>query len=38
VLEYLAERNIRRLSEVAAVIRRYYFEPEKVLEEIGATD
>lgn len=38
VLEYLAERNIRRLSEVAAVIRRYYFEPEKVLKEIGATD
>jgi flagellar protein FlaI len=36
VLEYLLKNNIRRLSEVASVLRRYYYEPEKVMELIAA--
>lgn len=34
VLEYLYKNNIRRLHEVAAILRQYYFEPEKVMEQI----
>ncbi|MEM2204838.1 MAG: type II/IV secretion system ATPase subunit [Candidatus Hadarchaeales archaeon] len=34
VLEYMVERDIRKIEEVARVIRQYYFEPEKVLEKI----
>lgn len=34
VLEYLYKNNIRRLHEVATVFRQYYFEPEKVMEQI----
>ncbi len=36
VLEYLSKNNIRRLTEVAAVLRQYYFEPEKVVQGIAA--
>jgi type IV secretory pathway ATPase VirB11/archaellum biosynthesis ATPase/intein/homing endonuclease len=32
VLEYLARNNMRRISEVSAIIRQYYFEPAKVME------
>ena len=34
VLEYLAQRNIRRLGEVARVIRSYYYAPEGVMKQI----
>jgi len=36
ILEYLAENNIRHISEVATIIRRYYFDPEGVLKQISA--
>lgn len=36
VLEYMVKNNIHRLTEVAAIFRRYYFEPEKVMEQISA--
>ncbi|MEM3723861.1 MAG: type II/IV secretion system ATPase subunit [Candidatus Hadarchaeales archaeon] len=34
VLEFLYKNNIRRLHEVAIIFRQYYFEPEKVMEQI----
>ena len=36
VLEYLHRNNIRRLNEVASVFRQYYYEPEKVMEQIAS--
>jgi flagellar protein FlaI len=36
VLEYLADNNIRHISEVASIIRRYYFDPDEVLKQIAA--
>jgi flagellar protein FlaI len=36
VLEYIYRNNIRRLHEVAAILRQYFFEPEKVAEQIVA--
>jgi flagellar protein FlaI len=36
VLEYIYRNNIRRLHEVAAIFRQYFFEPEKVMEQIVA--
>jgi flagellar protein FlaI len=35
VLEYLAEHNISTIDEVSKIIRQYYFDPEKVMKEIG---
>jgi flagellar protein FlaI len=35
VLEYLAEKNIRRLGEVSKIIRSYYFDPEGVMKQIS---
>jgi flagellar protein FlaI len=35
ILEYLARNNITRMSEVATIIRQYYFDPEKVIRQIG---
>lgn len=35
VLEYLAQRNIRRLGEVARVIGSYYRDPEGVMKQIA---
>lgn len=35
VLEYLAEHNITTIDEVSKIIRQYYFDPEKVMKEIG---
>lgn len=32
VLEYLARKNMRRISEVSTIIRQYYFDPAKVME------
>ncbi|MCS7131673.1 MAG: ATPase, T2SS/T4P/T4SS family, partial [Hadesarchaea archaeon] len=32
VLEYLARNNMRRIGEVSAIIRQYYFDPAKVME------
>jgi len=34
VLSFLLKNNVRRLHEVAAVFRQYYFEPEKVMEQL----
>lgn len=34
VLEYLAAKDIRNINEVARVIRRYHYEPEKVMKQI----
>ncbi|MDI6820512.1 MAG: ATPase, T2SS/T4P/T4SS family [Candidatus Hodarchaeaceae archaeon] len=34
VLEYLAKNNMRRIGEVSAIIRQYYFDPAKVMEQI----
>jgi len=36
VLSFLLKNNVRRLHEVAAVFRQYYFEPDKVLEQLAA--
>jgi hypothetical protein len=36
VLEHLYNNNIKRLNEVAAILRQYYFEPEKVIERLMA--
>jgi flagellar protein FlaI len=36
VLEYLAENNIRHISEVATIIQRFYFNPDGVLKQISA--
>jgi len=36
VLEYLYKNNIRRLHEVAAIFRQYYYEPEKVMEQLAS--
>jgi flagellar protein FlaI len=36
VLGFLLKNNIRRMHEVAAVFRQYYFEPEKVMEQLAA--
>jgi flagellar protein FlaI len=36
VLEFLYKNNIRRLHEVAAILRQYHFEPEKVMDQIAA--
>ena len=35
VLEYLTEHNISTIDEVSKIIRQYYFDPEKVMKEIG---
>jgi flagellar protein FlaI len=34
VLEYMVEKNINGIEEVSKIIRRYYFEPEKVMKEV----
>jgi flagellar protein FlaI len=36
VLEFLHKNNIQRLHEVAAILRQYYYEPEKVMEQIAS--
>jgi flagellar protein FlaI len=36
VLEYLYKNNVKRLHEIAAVLRQYYFDPEKVTEQLIA--
>ncbi|MDI6884249.1 MAG: ATPase, T2SS/T4P/T4SS family [Hadesarchaea archaeon] len=36
VLEYLVKNNVRRLNEVAAVLRQYFFDPERVMEQLVA--
>jgi flagellar protein FlaI len=36
ILEYIYKNNIRRLHEVAAIIRQYHFDPEKVMEQMVA--
>ena len=36
VLEYLANNKIKRMAEVAAIIRQYHFDPEGVIKQIGA--
>lgn len=36
VLGFLLKNNIKRMHEVAAVFRQYYFEPEKVMEQLAA--
>lgn len=40
VLEYMVGKNVRKIEEVAGIVRQYHFEPEKVLERIreGTTD
>jgi flagellar protein FlaI len=35
VLEHLYKNNIKRLHEVAAILRRYHFEPEKIMDQIA---
>jgi len=35
LLEYMVGADIRRIEDVAQVVRRYFLEPERVLEEIG---
>jgi flagellar protein FlaI len=35
VLEYLAKKNINNIEEVSNIIRQFYFEPEKVMKQIG---
>jgi len=35
VLEYLIEKDISGIEEVSKIIRRYYFEPEKVMKQVG---
>jgi len=34
VLEYMVEKNINGIEEVSKIIRRYHFEPEKVMKEV----
>jgi flagellar protein FlaI len=36
VLEFIYKNNIKRLHEVATILRQYHFEPEKVMEQIVA--
>jgi len=35
VLEYLVNNRIKRMAEVAAIIRQYHFDPEGVMKQIG---
>jgi flagellar protein FlaI len=35
VLEYLVKKNINNIEDVSNIIRQFYFEPKKVMEQIG---
>jgi flagellar protein FlaI len=35
VLEYLVKKNIHHIEDVSNIIRQFYFEPKKVMEQIG---
>jgi len=35
VLEYLVKNNIHHIEDVSNIIRQFYFEPKKVMEQIG---
>jgi flagellar protein FlaI len=35
VLEYLVKKNIHNIEDVSNIIRQFYFEPKKVMEQIG---
>jgi len=34
ILEYLAEKDIRRIGEVSTIFRKYFYEPDKVVKQI----
>ncbi len=36
ILEYLANNKIKRMAEVAAIIRQYHFDPEGVMKQVGS--
>ena len=35
VIEYLSSRGIKRMAEVAAIIRQYHFDPDSVMKQIA---